>query len=215
MTVSQQGRPQEAAEAAGAALLVGAAKFVRAENRERAHPRARWPRCCARARVDRGSFFEDLGANSLLMARFCAMIRKNPGMSDVSMRDIYINPTIARLAAHLDSGRSTGFVADQARTVPRSVQPRLLHLRRAAGRVLRRLCAVRPLGARDRLSMDRRGRSRRSRSTSRSVALRGGFVRRPDRHLDRRQVAADRPVQGRSDPDLELRLFPLLGRQDA
>ncbi|HEX7032638.1 MAG TPA: Pls/PosA family non-ribosomal peptide synthetase [Nitrososphaera sp.] len=54
-------------------------------------------------------FFDDLGANSLLMARVCAAIRKNPGMSNVSMRDIYMNPTIAKLARHLDSssiGRS-------------------------------------------------------------------------------------------------------------
>ena len=48
-------------------------------------------------------FFDDLGANSLLMARVCAAIRRNPGMSNVSMRDIYMHPTIARLAHHLDS----------------------------------------------------------------------------------------------------------------
>ena len=61
---------------------------------------------CEVLRVERVStedhFFDDLGANSLLMARFCAAIRKNPRMSNVSMRDIYINPTIAKLAAHLD-----------------------------------------------------------------------------------------------------------------
>jgi non-ribosomal peptide synthetase-like protein len=48
-------------------------------------------------------FFDDLGANSLLMARVCATIRKNTGMSNVSMRDIYMHPTIARLAHYLDS----------------------------------------------------------------------------------------------------------------
>ena len=48
-------------------------------------------------------FFDDLGANSLMMARFCAAIRKNSGMSSLSMRDIYTNPTIARLGAHLDA----------------------------------------------------------------------------------------------------------------
>jgi non-ribosomal peptide synthetase-like protein len=48
-------------------------------------------------------FFDDLGANSLLMARFCAVIRKNSDMSNVSMRDIYMYPTIARLAKHLES----------------------------------------------------------------------------------------------------------------
>ena len=48
-------------------------------------------------------FFDDLGANSLLMARVCAAIRKNSGTSNVSMQDIYMHPTIARLAHHLDS----------------------------------------------------------------------------------------------------------------
>jgi non-ribosomal peptide synthetase-like protein len=48
-------------------------------------------------------FFNDLGANSLLMARVCAAIRRKPGMSNLSMRDIYMHPTIARLAHHLDS----------------------------------------------------------------------------------------------------------------
>lgn len=56
-------------------------------------------------------FFEDLGANSLLMARFCAKIRHNPGMSNVSMRDIYTNPTIAKLADHLDHAAIEGFIA--------------------------------------------------------------------------------------------------------
>ncbi len=55
-------------------------------------------------------FFDDLGANSLLMARFCARIRQNAGMSNVSMRDIYTNPTIARLSAHLDHTVIEGFI---------------------------------------------------------------------------------------------------------
>ena len=46
------------------------------------------------------NFFQDLGAHSLLMARFCSEIRKRMNVS-VSMRDIYLNPTIARLADHL------------------------------------------------------------------------------------------------------------------
>jgi len=57
---------------------------------------------CALLRTERVStehhFFDELGANSLLMARVCANIRKNPRMANVSMRDIYTNPTIARLA---------------------------------------------------------------------------------------------------------------------
>lgn len=67
-------------------------------------------------RIDRVStehhFFDDLGANSLLMARVCAAIRRNPGMANVSMRDIYTHPTIARLAHHLDESLE-GLVATQ------------------------------------------------------------------------------------------------------
>jgi len=57
----------------------------------------------------RQHFFEDLGANSLLMARVCAKIRQHPGLSNVSMRDIYMNPTVEKLADHLDH-QVEGFV---------------------------------------------------------------------------------------------------------
>lgn len=57
-------------------------------------------------------FFNDLGAHSLLMARFCARIRQNGGMSQVSMRDIYQNPTVARLAAHLDAASGTTLLSE-------------------------------------------------------------------------------------------------------
>ncbi|MDC7784835.1 amino acid adenylation domain-containing protein [Rhodoplanes sp. TEM] len=56
------------------------------------------------------NFFDDLGANSLLMARFCARIRRNPGMESVSMRDIYANPTIARLAATFEESGAAAAV---------------------------------------------------------------------------------------------------------
>jgi non-ribosomal peptide synthetase-like protein len=48
-------------------------------------------------------FFQDLGAHSLLMARYGAALRKRLNISNISMRDIYQNPTIEKLAAHLDS----------------------------------------------------------------------------------------------------------------
>ena len=54
-----------------------------------------------RASVD-DHFFQDLGGHSLLMARFCSEIRKRMNVS-VSMRDIYLNPTIAKLADHLSA----------------------------------------------------------------------------------------------------------------
>lgn len=49
------------------------------------------------------NFFQDLGAHSLLMARFGAEIRQKLNISSVSMQDIYLNPTIEKLARHLDA----------------------------------------------------------------------------------------------------------------
>src|SRR6266545_3956850 len=49
------------------------------------------------------NFFQDLGAHSLLMARFGSEIRKRLNVSSVSMRDIYLNPTIEKLAQHLSA----------------------------------------------------------------------------------------------------------------
>ena len=43
-------------------------------------------------------FFDDLGADSLVMARFCARVRKRPDLPTVSMKDVYRHPTIASLA---------------------------------------------------------------------------------------------------------------------
>ena len=47
------------------------------------------------------NFFTDLGAHSLLMARYGAAIREKLGIVSVSMQDIYQNPTVEKLAAHL------------------------------------------------------------------------------------------------------------------
>ena len=49
------------------------------------------------------NFFQDLGAHSLLMARFGAEIRKRLHISSVSMQDLYLNPSIEKLANHLDT----------------------------------------------------------------------------------------------------------------
>src|SRR5437016_13788728 len=55
--------------------------------------------------VDRVSvdshFFDDLGADSLVMAHFCARVRKRGDLPSVSMKDIYRHPTIRSLAAAL------------------------------------------------------------------------------------------------------------------
>src|SRR5881392_4091029 len=56
-------------------------------------------------RVDRVSvdshFFNELGADSLVMARFCARVRKRGDLPTVSMKDIYAHPTLRSLAAAL------------------------------------------------------------------------------------------------------------------
>src|SRR4051794_13001115 len=46
-------------------------------------------------------FFEDLNADSMTMAKFCARVRKRPDLPSVSMKDIYRNPTMRGLAAAL------------------------------------------------------------------------------------------------------------------
>ena len=46
-------------------------------------------------------FFDDLGADSMVMAHFCARVRKRADLRPVSMRDIYRHPTIRSLATAL------------------------------------------------------------------------------------------------------------------
>src|SRR2546427_13241348 len=69
-------------------------------------------------RVDRVSvdshFFDDLGADSLVMAHFCARVRKRGDLPPVSMKDVYAHPTIRSLAAAL---------ADVAPSSPRPAVP--------------------------------------------------------------------------------------------
>jgi non-ribosomal peptide synthetase-like protein len=57
-------------------------------------------------RVDRVSvdshFFEELGADSLVMAHFCARVRKRGDLPSISMKDVYAHPTIRSLAAAIE-----------------------------------------------------------------------------------------------------------------
>jgi non-ribosomal peptide synthetase-like protein len=46
-------------------------------------------------------FFDDLGADSMVMARFCARARKRDDLPSVSMKDVYQHPTISGLALAL------------------------------------------------------------------------------------------------------------------
>src|SRR5215213_6258403 len=56
-------------------------------------------------------FFDELGADSMTMARFCARVRKRDDLPSISIKDVYEHPTIRSLAAAL---------ADAA---PASVEP--------------------------------------------------------------------------------------------
>src|SRR5439155_26561892 len=62
-------------------------------------------------RVDRVSvnshFFEELGAASLVMAHFCARVRKRGDLPSVSMKDVYAHPTIRSLAEALAGAART------------------------------------------------------------------------------------------------------------
>ena len=49
-------------------------------------------------------FFHDLGAHSLLMTKLSADLKRRFPNRDLSMRDIYLHPTVARLAEHIDAG---------------------------------------------------------------------------------------------------------------
>jgi len=51
-------------------------------------------------------FFDDLGADSLVMAQFCARVRKRGNLPAVSMKDIYAHPTLRALAGAV-SGRAS------------------------------------------------------------------------------------------------------------
>ncbi|MCZ0206015.1 phosphopantetheine-binding protein [Streptomyces sp. UMAF16] len=70
-------------------------------------------------------FFTDLGANSLVMAQFCARLRKIPDLPSPSIRDIYRHPTIRGLAEALapvsPDGDAPAAPAPEARPEPAEV----------------------------------------------------------------------------------------------
>ena len=55
-----------------------------------------------------GHFFNDLGASSLLMAMFSAAVREHGGLPPVSMKDIYLHPTVRVLAAAVGEPLAAG-----------------------------------------------------------------------------------------------------------
>ncbi|WUD72824.1 phosphopantetheine-binding protein [Streptomyces sp. NBC_00510] len=68
-------------------------------------------------RVD-SHFFEDLGADSLVMAHFCARLRKRPDAPSVSMKEIYRHPTVRSLAAALEEAAPAASAASARAPAP-------------------------------------------------------------------------------------------------
>jgi non-ribosomal peptide synthetase-like protein len=52
-------------------------------------------------------FFDDLGADSMVMAQFCARVRKQGDLPPVSMKDVYAHPTLGSLAASFADDTAT------------------------------------------------------------------------------------------------------------
>jgi non-ribosomal peptide synthetase-like protein len=71
-------------------------------------------------------FFEDLCANSLVMAHFCARVRKLPDLPSVSMRDVYGHPTIRSLAAALDQAPEPAVARAEEPPPPPGSTPRYI-----------------------------------------------------------------------------------------
>lgn len=161
-------------------------------------------------------FFEDLCASSLVMAHFCARVRKRPDLPSVSMRDVYGHPTI-RPSDHPQPGR-------RARSGPRTRRGQGRGAATAAGQYspLRPVRGPSAAGLRPVLPA-RRGRHRprlrvglRRRRSRRDLWALDGLRRRP---LPRRvrpagggQVAAGRTVAGDRVPGLEPGVRPFLDR---
>ncbi|WP_433273564.1 Pls/PosA family non-ribosomal peptide synthetase [Pseudonocardia xinjiangensis] len=78
-------------------------------------------------------FFDDLGADSMVMAQFCARVRKRPDLPSVSMQDVYRSPTIRGLATALVEPAPAPAEAVATAPVPQ-VQP--------VGRIQYVLCGV-------------------------------------------------------------------------
>ena len=56
-------------------------------------------------------FFDDLGADSMVMAQFCARVRKQADLPNVSIKDVYQHSTIAALASALAPAAATAVAA--------------------------------------------------------------------------------------------------------
>ncbi|MCP5032528.1 MAG: peptide synthetase, partial [Actinomycetia bacterium] len=72
-------------------------------------------------------FFDDLEADSLVMAHFCARVKKRSGLPPVSIKEVYRNPTIELLAAAISRVNATApsVEEDAGSGIPLQVSSRL------------------------------------------------------------------------------------------
>ena len=217
MTVANKADHKKLPAPKGPRFSVGAAKFVAPRGETETILAGALAEVLKLERVSaEDNFFKDLGAHSLLMARFCAKIRQHPGLSGVSMRDIYLNPTIAKLAAHLGAA-AVAETRSPARQEPFRIPSNLEYYGCGALQLL--FYAVYGSLALWLLAAGFEWTyavvDGRLELYLRLVSYGFGDLRPAQRHSDRRQVAADRQVEAGGDPDLEPALLPLLGGEDA
>ncbi|MCF3960205.1 Pls/PosA family non-ribosomal peptide synthetase [Streptomyces fuscigenes] len=87
-------------------------------------------------------FFNDLGADSLVMAHFCARVRKRPDLPSISMRDIYRHPTINGLTEALTPPAPAVSAQEDRAATPVEDDHREDHRHAPTGRPHYILCAV-------------------------------------------------------------------------
>ncbi|MER5758490.1 Pls/PosA family non-ribosomal peptide synthetase [Streptomyces sp. NPDC002082] len=69
------------------------------------------------------NFFDDLGADSMVMAGFCARVRKRADLLPVSMKDVYRHPTVNSLASALTRAEPAASEPAAPAPAPVPVQP--------------------------------------------------------------------------------------------
>jgi non-ribosomal peptide synthetase-like protein len=77
-------------------------------------------------------FFDDLGADSMVMAKFCARVRKRGGLPVMAMKDIYAHPTIRSLAEAFGIAEAEAEAKVDLEAIATLIQPRDPILARSA-----------------------------------------------------------------------------------
>ena len=163
------------------------------------------------------NFFEDLGAHSLLMAQLSSALRERLPQASLSMREIYLNPTVAKLAEMIDTAAAAADEAEADESEGRKSCHKAssfayLRLRLPAADHLCRGVRDRRLHFRHQLSLGHR--CGRLSGPLHSPADRHDRALRPGGAASRsRQVAADRPLDGAGVPGVGPQVLPLLARQ--